>query len=107
MELFLFARFHARPGLADAVREAIREVEGPSREEPGCLAFGAFQSVRDPDELYIHSRWRDRAAFELHAGLTHTVRFVETVEPLLDHPFHATLAAPLGGDDGAGAIAAS
>jgi quinol monooxygenase YgiN len=95
MELFLFARFHARPGMADAVRRAMREVEGPTRAEPGCLAFGAFQSVRDPDELYVHSRWRDRAAFDLHASLPHTVRFVETVEPLLDHPFHATLAAPL------------
>jgi len=95
MELHLFARFHARPGLADAVRRAIREVEGPTRAEPGCLAFAAFQSIRDPDELYIHSHWRDRAAFEVHASLPHTMHFMETVAPLLDHPFHATLAAPL------------
>ena len=34
---------------------------------------------------------RQAAAFERHAELPHTVRFVETVEPLLDHPFKATL----------------
>ena len=32
------------------------------------------------------------AAFERHAELPHTVRFVEAVEPLLDHPFKVTLA---------------
>jgi quinol monooxygenase YgiN len=59
------------------------------------LAYGAFQSVRDPDEFYIHSRWQDTAAFELHAELPHTLRFVQTVEPLLDHPFKATLSEQL------------
>jgi quinol monooxygenase YgiN len=30
------------------------------------------------------------AAFENHAELPHTIRFIETVEPLLDHPFKVT-----------------
>jgi quinol monooxygenase YgiN len=51
--------------------------------------------VRDPDEFYIHSRWTNLAAFELHASLAHTVHFLETVEPLLDHPFRVTLAEQL------------
>jgi quinol monooxygenase YgiN len=37
---------------------------------PGCLAYGAFRSVRDPDEFHIHPRWKDM---------------------VLDHPFKATL----------------
>ena len=36
MELFIFARFHAREGQEDAVAEALREVVAPSREEAGC-----------------------------------------------------------------------
>lgn len=35
------------------------------------------------------------AAFERHAELPHSIRFVEVVEPLLDHPFKATLAEQL------------
>ena len=31
------------------------QVHGPTRQEPGCLSYGAFQSVRDPDEFYIHA----------------------------------------------------
>lgn len=92
MEVFVFARLHALPGKHGEVRQAMFDVQGPTREEPGCLSYGAFQSVRDPDEFYIHSRWQDMAAFDRHAQLPHTVRFVEAVGPLLDHPFKATLA---------------
>jgi quinol monooxygenase YgiN len=95
MEIFVFARLHARPGRRDEVRQAMYEVQGPTRVEPGCLAYGAYHSVRDPDEFYIHSAWQDLAAFERHAELPHTVRFVESVESLLDHPFKATLAGRL------------
>ena len=91
MELFLFARLHARAGNADAVRQAILDVQGPTSNEPGCLEYHAFQSVRDPDEFYIHSRWQDAAAFDAHVALSHTKRFVECVEPLLDHRLQPAL----------------
>ena len=92
MEVFIFARFHARRGNESAVAQALLDVVAPSREEPGCLSIHAFRSTRDPRLFYIHSRWQDEAAFENHAGLPHTVRFVGTVEPLIDHPLDVTRA---------------
>jgi quinol monooxygenase YgiN len=86
MELFIFARFHAYDGREGAVEEALREVAGPSRTEPGCLGLQVFRSVRDRRLFYVHSRWQDEAAFEIHAELLHTVRFLERVQPLIDHP---------------------
>ena len=86
MELTTFARFHARPGHEDLVAEAILEAIVPARAEPGCLSIQAYRSIRDRRLFYIHSRWKDEAAFEVHAGLSHTVRFIARVEPLIDHP---------------------
>ena len=86
MPLFIFARFHARPGHEKAVAEVLRDVVAPSSEEPGCLGIHAFRSIRDPQLFYIQSCWSDEAAFESHARMPHTVRFVERVEPLIDHP---------------------
>ena len=86
MELTIFARFHARPGHETALAETMREVLAPTREEPGCLSIQHFRSIRDPRLFFIHSRWKDEAAFEIHAGLPHTVRFVERVQTLIDHP---------------------
>jgi len=94
VELDLFARFHARPGCESALRQAIETVAGPTKLEAGCLDYHAFESVRVPGEYCIHSRWRDRDAFELHASLPHTRRFLSDVETLIDHPLCVSLTRP-------------
>ena len=85
-ELFIFARFHAGEGREDEVAAALREVLEPTRAEPGCRAAEAYCSARDPRLFFIHSRWRDEAAFETHATLPHTTQFIERVQTLIDHP---------------------
>jgi quinol monooxygenase YgiN len=85
MELVIFGRFHARLGQEEAVAAAIREVIVPTSGEAGCVAVNAYRSVRDPRLFYIHSRWRDEAAFDRHAEEPHTVRFLDRVKPLIDH----------------------
>jgi quinol monooxygenase YgiN len=95
MDLFIFARFHARDGQQDAVAAALRDVVAPTRLEPGCRSIEAFGSTHDPSLFYIHSRWADEAAFDAHAELPHTVRFVTIVQPLIDHPLDVTRARPL------------
>jgi len=96
MALFFFGRFHARAGQECAVEKALHDVLAPSREEVGCLNIHAFRSTRDPRLFYIHSRWIDEDAFENHARLPHTVRFIERVEALIDHPLDVTRAELIG-----------
>ncbi len=84
--LTIFGRFHAREGREAEVAAAIAQVVPPTRAEAGCLGIEAYADTRDPRLFFIHSLWPDEAAFELHAGLAHTVRFLETVQPLIDHP---------------------
>jgi quinol monooxygenase YgiN len=90
MELYIFGRFHASPGNEAAVADAITNVLGPTRHEAGCLNIHAFRSTRNPHLFYIHSRWTGEEAFETHAALPHTVRFLERVEHLIDHPLDVT-----------------
>jgi quinol monooxygenase YgiN len=92
VELFIFGRFHARPGSESAVENALRKVVAPTREEAGCLSIHAFRSARDSRLFYIHSRWVNEAAFDFHAGLPHTVRFIEEVQLLIDQPLDVTRA---------------
>ena len=99
MELFIFARFHAREGDEAAVAAALRDVIVPTRAEPGCLAINAFRSVRDPSLFYLHSRWIDEKAFDIHAELPHTVAFLQRVEPRINHPLEVARTIPLAGAD--------
>jgi quinol monooxygenase YgiN len=96
MEIFIFGRFHARPGNEEAVADAIANVLGPTRAEPGCIGIQAFRSIRDPRLFYIHSRWISEEAFDIHASLPHTVSFLGRVEPLIDHPLDVTRAELVG-----------
>ena len=86
MEQYTFVRLHAREGEESGVEQALREVMGPSRTEPGCLDFHLFRSMRDRRLFYIHSRWIDEAALQKHSELPHTVRFLKRVDALLDQP---------------------
>ncbi|MDB5636897.1 MAG: Antibiotic biosynthesis monooxygenase [Bradyrhizobium sp.] len=95
MELFIFARFHAREGQEGPIVEALRAVSGPTRQEQGCVFQQAYRSMRDSRLFYVHSRWRDEQAFELHAKLPHTVRFIERMQTLIDHPLEVARTLPL------------
>jgi quinol monooxygenase YgiN len=85
MEMGIIGEFLARPGNEAAVEAAIRKVVPMSAREPTCLGIRAYRSRRDHALFFIHSRWTDEAAFEVHALLPHTVEFLTTVAPLLTH----------------------
>src|SRR5258708_20000249 len=90
VDQYVFVRLHAREGEESAVEQALRDVTGPSRQEPGCLSFHTFRSMRDRRLFYIHSRWVDEAAFQAHPDLPHTLRFLKRVDALSDQSPAAT-----------------
>ena len=92
MELVIFARFHAQLGREAEVELALREQVARARTEPGCVAISAYRSSRNPRLFWIHARWIDEAAFDVHANLPDTDAFVAQLQALIDHPFDATRA---------------
>jgi len=92
MQLYIFARFCAKEGNEGTVEAALRAVVPPTRAEAGCIAINTFRSTRDPRLFYLHSRWVDEAAFDLHATLPHTVKFIATVQPMIDYELDLTRA---------------
>jgi len=55
-----------------------------------AVSFHVFRSVRDPRLFFVHSRWADEAAFQNHAVLEHTERFLKKVDALVDQPREVT-----------------
>jgi quinol monooxygenase YgiN len=84
MEMHFIARFHVRAGAEAAAEAAIAEVSAPTRAEVGCLQYRALRALADPRAFVICSQWRDEAAFDLHAELPHTRRYLETMDGLID-----------------------
>jgi len=102
LSFFFIVRFEPQPGKEAAFREELLRVNEPSRAEAGCLSIEAFESLREPLVFAVYSEWVDEAAFELHATLPHTVRFLAAAETLLTHPVQGLRLRHIGGGAGAG-----
>lgn len=100
MSVHFFVRFEPVPGREMEFREELRRVVEPTLAEPGCLAIRVYESLREPSVFAIHSEWVDEAAFEWHAQLPHTVRFLGAAEKLLPHPVQGLRAREIAGGAG-------
>ena len=103
MSFHFIVRFEPLPGKGPDFRAELLRVIAHSRAEIGCIALHVFESLREPQLFAIHSEWADEAAFELHAQLPHTVRFLAAAERLLTHPVQGLRMRQIAGGAGAGA----
>lgn len=104
MSFHFIVRFAPPAGTDADFRRELLGVTEPTRAEPGCLSYRAFESVGDPVAFAIHSEWADEAAFEAHSRMPHTVQFIVAAERLLGRPVQGLRARQIGGGPGAGAV---
>ena len=97
MELDVFARFHAAPGQEDRMAEVLRNQTRAVRLEPGCLFIQGCRSTREPQQFLLFSRWVDEPAFQVHADLPETDRFISRMETLSDRPVDVIRSKPVDG----------
>ena len=60
-----------------AVQEALRDVTGPSRQEPGCLYYQAQRSPTDPRVFFLYEQYVDAAGYKAHMATPHFERYVK------------------------------
>ncbi|HZF78814.1 MAG TPA: putative quinol monooxygenase [Rubrivivax sp.] len=69
------ARITAKPGQASALRDALRELEAATRQEPGCQEFTFFQALSDPEAFVLLETFSGQAALDSHMAMPHTRAF--------------------------------
>ncbi len=102
MSVHFLVQFEPKPGREREFRDELLEVVEPSRAEAGCVALHVFESLRDPLRFAIHSEWVNEAAFEYHAQLPHTLRFLRAAEELLTQDVRGLRTRQIGGGAGTG-----
>jgi quinol monooxygenase YgiN len=102
VSVHFFVQFEPAQGKEAEFRTELLQITEPSRAEAGCLALRVFESLREPHRFTIHSEWADEAAFEWHAQLPHTVRFLRAAEALLTHEVQGLRTREIAGGPGAG-----
>ncbi|MCI1031662.1 putative quinol monooxygenase [Raoultella terrigena] len=82
----IIAVLKAQPGKTETLRQALRALLLPTRQEPGNVDYALFQLRDTPDTFYMRESWRDQAALEEHIALPHFQAFIAQMDDLLAEP---------------------
>jgi quinol monooxygenase YgiN len=84
--LIVVGRVAVMPGKESELNELMVWMQTESLKEPGCLRYGFYRSVADPNELIAVEEWESAGALQTHFG-AHTVqRFVTELGALVARP---------------------
>jgi quinol monooxygenase YgiN len=67
----LAAKWTAKPGEEERVRNCLEELAGLSRKEPGCRFYQPCQDPESPGTFLIFEIYDDQAAYEAHGASEH------------------------------------
>lgn len=85
MAYVVLAKWTARGGEEERVRDALAKLIAPSRAEPGCIAYQPLRQIDDPSVFIIYEHYVDAAAYDAHSATRHFHRHaVEEGIPLLE-----------------------
>jgi quinol monooxygenase YgiN len=81
--VIVIGRGRCAPGKRDELVEAMRWMQGESRQEPGCLRYGFYTSVEDPDEFVAVEEWESGEALRAHFAAPSIAEFGARVGGLI------------------------
>jgi quinol monooxygenase YgiN len=86
MAYVVSAKWRAKPGKEDRLKELCEEMTEPSRAEEGTIFYQAQRSIEDPQLFYLYEQYTDEAAYEAHMDSEHFTRLVkgEAIPELLE-----------------------
>lgn len=91
----IIAVLKAKTGKVDELREALKALLLPTRQEPGNTDYTLFQLRDEPDVFYMRESWRDQAALEEHISLPHFQAFIGQMDSLLAEPLRLDYLTPV------------
>lgn len=94
----IIAVLKARPDKTESLRDALKALLQPTRQEPGNLDYALFQLRDEPETFYMRESWRDEAALEEHIALPHFQAFIGQMESLLAEPLRLDYLTPIEAD---------
>jgi quinol monooxygenase YgiN len=80
------ARYLAKPGKEDEVRDVLNALVAPSRREIGCYQYDLLRNPVDPCDFCFVERWEDDQAVDEHSATAHVKTATAEVEGLVGVP---------------------
>jgi quinol monooxygenase YgiN len=82
--VIVIARWRPQAGRRDELVALLREVQAASRADDGCLNYGYYSDVADPDSFIAVEEWRDEEALRVHLHTPHVAGLVAALPELAE-----------------------
>ena len=86
-ERHLLVTIRSQPAHRQRVRELLRQLIVPVRQEPGCLYYHLFEQAEDPDAFILAAGWLNDEALAAHPTHPAVPGVLERLLPLLASPW--------------------
>jgi quinol monooxygenase YgiN len=82
--VIVIARFRPRPDRRDEFLALLEEVQAASRRDDGCLNYGYYVNITDPEGCIAVEEWRDMDALAAHLRTPHVGRLIGAIGEMGD-----------------------
>jgi quinol monooxygenase YgiN len=87
----VLARFKAKMGMEEQLRQAIMECVGPTRAEAGCINYDLHQLAGDKGALILYENWRSKEDLDKHLEMPYLRELKTKADNLCSEPLEITL----------------
>lgn len=82
-DVIVLATAKAKPGKEADLERALRDVAGPTREQPGCVQFTLLRVAHDRSTLIGYERWASEAEHQQHLKGAHVQQLMSRLADIL------------------------
>jgi quinol monooxygenase YgiN len=85
------ARFKAKQGMEETVRQEIMALVEPTRSEAGCINYDLHQSADDKSVFMLYENWVSKKDLDKHLEIPHLKELIGKADQILAEPLEITL----------------
>jgi quinol monooxygenase YgiN len=82
MSIRVVARFDAKPGKREELKQMLAGLVPPTRQESGCIAYELLQNSENPDDFTFVEEWESKAHLDKHLKTPHLTAAIARFEEL-------------------------
>jgi len=87
----VLARFKAKEGLEEKVKQEIMARVAPTRAEAGCINYDLHQSADDKRLFMLYENWVSREALDEHLKMPYLQSLIASAGELFSEPIEISL----------------
>lgn len=97
IELNVIARFKAKQGMEQRVRETLESMIEPTLNEAGNVGYALHQGLQDPTVFVLYEGWKSQEALKTHMGQPYFHQMDDRLRDTLERPYQVTMVEKIAG----------